>query len=404
MKKYLIIVIGILSLFLSACSQDEIIVFEHEKEQFKTKSGLVLIEMLAPMSTSGIESFSIAGAFNEYSRDDSKWQLRVSNKSRLKWGIYIDPADFENNKTLADGFTIVSSIKGNACTLDSLVTSFKANVQTGQRFDMTVVKFEGDFQSEFPLPTVSQAVIKLSVPETTPDNADIYLYGDVNNWDGSTSLKWKATKISKTKYYLKINTEDLQNGKTLSDPFKIVILKAGRAWDFFESNTDGLSTTGLPIQIADFKMAKSFAVNVQAWKNSALLLAPNWPLPLSSRILVRLTVPDYTPLNSTIVLRGAMSGWSSADINTWKCTMVDKTHYYIQVDPTKMAGTNTLANNFKITLDIAGKSVWDHQANTDGSANDTGVYEALFNISNAQMGIAYDLTVVNWKNKALLPN
>ena len=102
---------------VSSCSDKEDIVFDHEQAAFETKADAILMEAIMPASTTAEEDVYIVGAFNGL--DDKsvigneKYKLTPSEIIAEKRGIYLNPHDFVNGKTLADGYHFVSSAQRN---------------------------------------------------------------------------------------------------------------------------------------------------------------------------------------------------------------------------------------------------------------------------------------------------
>ena len=65
-KKLYSLVLALLALtgMMSSCSDNEEIVFPHERQQFPTQADRVLLEFIAPFGTTVDEEIYIVGAFN----------------------------------------------------------------------------------------------------------------------------------------------------------------------------------------------------------------------------------------------------------------------------------------------------------------------------------------------------
>ena len=115
MKKHIIYsllsFLGLCSVVLTGCSKEEI-VFDHELPMFETRDGQQLLEVIMPKGTVAGDEIYIVGEFNggqETAVGDPRWQLEQSSKNDIKWGIYLDPADFVNGKSLSDGYYFYSA-------------------------------------------------------------------------------------------------------------------------------------------------------------------------------------------------------------------------------------------------------------------------------------------------------
>ena len=106
---------------LSSCSSDEDIVFDHEKAAFDIQADKVLLEVITPSNTAADEDIYIVGAFNGLDDEsvigNEKWKLTQSQIIQKKRGIYLDPTEFVEGKTLQDGFHFVSSKQRNEVSL-----------------------------------------------------------------------------------------------------------------------------------------------------------------------------------------------------------------------------------------------------------------------------------------------
>lgn len=122
MKKSYIFQLLLLALLpiLGACSKEEI-VFETELQNFELREGYQLVELVVPYGTFADDNIYIIGDFNggeEIAVGDPRWLMQKSTESDYKWGIYINPADCINGKTLADGYTFYNVEEGMERTLD----------------------------------------------------------------------------------------------------------------------------------------------------------------------------------------------------------------------------------------------------------------------------------------------
>ena len=123
--------LGLLTLagLLTGCKSDDDITFDHERQQFETRADRILLEFIAPFGTTANEEVYIIGPFNgntltpdeegKYADPvlDDAFKLTKAEKSDVKWGIYLDPATFQNGKSLADGFRFYSKAQGNEALL-----------------------------------------------------------------------------------------------------------------------------------------------------------------------------------------------------------------------------------------------------------------------------------------------
>ena len=103
-KKIYSLVLTLLAVtgFMSSCSSDKDIVFDHERQQFETRADRILLEYIAPFGTTPKEEIYIIGDFNggEEAIGNEAYLLTKAEKSDAKWGIYLDPSTFVGGKTL----------------------------------------------------------------------------------------------------------------------------------------------------------------------------------------------------------------------------------------------------------------------------------------------------------------
>ena len=136
-----------LALTLNGCDDDEI-VFEHEQPHFELRNDAILLEVIMPQGTAADETIFIAGDFNggeEAASQDLRWQLEKASDSDIKWGIYLNPADFVSGKTLADGFYFVSKKQGVERTVKDEESIHTLNVGVGTRTNIYVNRWDAYF-------------------------------------------------------------------------------------------------------------------------------------------------------------------------------------------------------------------------------------------------------------------
>lgn len=109
--------------FFTGCKEDTF-TLTSELPQFETREGLMLLEVLVPYGTGINDQIYIYGDFNGGidAVGDTKWQLQRANTVPgvpAKFGIYINPSDFENGKTLANGYTFYNIQNGPEVDFES---------------------------------------------------------------------------------------------------------------------------------------------------------------------------------------------------------------------------------------------------------------------------------------------
>ncbi len=125
--------------------------FEHEETQFEIKSNAILIELIAPVGTPADEEIYIFGAFNGLDEDSIigqvKWQMEKAPASDKKWGIYLFPEDFENGKTLADGFSFASRRMGGERDINGKPVTHILNASLGTSNNVSALRWAAYFQT-----------------------------------------------------------------------------------------------------------------------------------------------------------------------------------------------------------------------------------------------------------------
>lgn len=178
--------------FLAACSKDEII-FDHELPQFETRPGLMLLEVIMPQGTNSTDMLYIAGEFNggiDAALADPRWQLEKASGNDAKWGIYLDPADFVEGKTLADGYYFYSKEQREERTLRNEECVHTEAPAVGARLNITVTRWAAYFDKPLnPDEIVHDGYVIYVVDNSGYDELAMYAWGDAEafgGWPGMT--------------------------------------------------------------------------------------------------------------------------------------------------------------------------------------------------------------------------
>ncbi len=238
-KKIYSLMLTVLALtgLMSSCSDKDDIVFDHERQQFETRSDRILLEFIAPFGTTADEEIYIVGAFNGDSAaiGNEMWLAQKAPKSDVKWGIYLDPNTFEPGKTLANGFRFYSATQGMEYTINGELAQHTDNPGVGtftniwgQRWESYYRSGGGDDEEE-----VDHDGFVVYVDDQTGwDNLTLYMWGDVNDLNGG----WPGMSVTGT------------------------VKKGGITWKYFDMGAanSGLSENlifnngGNGVQLADF--------------------------------------------------------------------------------------------------------------------------------------------------------
>lgn len=209
MKKTNIFNILMLALLpmLWACSKDEI-VFDSELPQFETRAGYQLLEVIVPQATTATDRIYIAGAFNggaEAAVGDPRWELEKAAKTDAKWGIYINPADFVDGKTLADGYRFISVEQGEERTLANTEAVHTDAPATGERLNVTVERWASYFDTpQDPSEVEHDGYVIYVVDNSGYSDLAMYAWGDAEafgGWPGITVTGTVAIDGTTYKYF-----------------------------------------------------------------------------------------------------------------------------------------------------------------------------------------------------------
>jgi hypothetical protein len=184
--------------FMCSCTDKEDIVFDHERQQFETRADRILLEYIAPFGTTANEEVYIIGPFNGNSLTpneegkyetpvlDEAYKLMKAEKSNAKWGIYIDPAAFQNGKTLADGFRFYSVTQGNEALLgdEAVYAVHNDNPAVGTFTNIWGQRWESYYWGADGPEIEHDGFVVYVIDETGWDAITLYQWGDVNNLNG----------------------------------------------------------------------------------------------------------------------------------------------------------------------------------------------------------------------------
>ena len=193
--------LGLLTLtgLLTGCKSDDDITFDHERQQFETRADRILLEFIAPFGTTANEEVYIIGPFNgntltadeegKYADPvlDDAFLLTKAPKSDVKWGIYLDPATFQNGKSLADGFRFYSKAQGNEALLGTtaVYAVHNDNPGVGTFTNVWGQRWEAYYWSGGEKPEPDHNGVRVYVDNQTGwDALTLYMWGDVNDLNG----------------------------------------------------------------------------------------------------------------------------------------------------------------------------------------------------------------------------
>ncbi|MDE6397514.1 MAG: hypothetical protein K2K84_09610, partial [Muribaculaceae bacterium] len=177
--------------FVTGCTKDEII-FDSELPRFELRPGYQLLEVIVPQGTMASDKIYIIGEFNGGmdAVGDPRWQLQKASDTDVKWGIYLDPKDFVNGKTLADGYTFYSVEQGEERTFNNQPVLHKEAPAVGGRLNVLVYFWADYFNKPVdPGEIEHDGYVIYVVDNTGWDDLAMYAWGDeeaFGGWPGMT--------------------------------------------------------------------------------------------------------------------------------------------------------------------------------------------------------------------------
>ncbi len=201
MKRFFTYLILPVLALAASCAKTEPVDFAHEQQAFKTLSDKILLEVIMPQASASTDEIYIVGAFNggEAAIGNASYLMTHSETITSKWGIYLDPAQFQGGKTLADGFTFYNVEQGYERSSRNEAVSHTLTIGAGQWANVYADKWEKYFlpvdpdECKIVLPEHDGVRIYI-IDQTGWDAIALYQWGDVNNLGG----EWPGAPVSGT--------------------------------------------------------------------------------------------------------------------------------------------------------------------------------------------------------------
>lgn len=222
-KSYILSLLVLLLPTLFGCKETDII-FDIEQPRFETRPGLELLEVICPYVTASNDQIYIIGAFNGGldAIGDPRWLLEKAPDTDVnvsKWGIYLNPKDFINGKTLADGYTFYNVAMGEERSLENTpVTHFDAPA-AGERENVFIYLWQDHFNDKVDPNLVPHSGYTIYVIDNTGYNY-LSMYGYTAGgqevfgaWPGLNTTGRIALNGLKLKYF---DTGANNSGKTVN--------------------------------------------------------------------------------------------------------------------------------------------------------------------------------------------
>ena len=189
MKKFKISYLWLLMLLplMGACSKEDI-VFDVELPRFELRPGYQLLEVIVPQRTMPTDKIYIVGEFNggkDVAVGDPRWELEKAHDTDAKWGIYLNPEDFLEGKTLADGYTFYSVEQGEERSLDNQPVAHTESPALGQRANVIVYRWADYFKEpENPGEIDHDGYAIYVVDNSGYEQLSLYAWGDAEVFGG----------------------------------------------------------------------------------------------------------------------------------------------------------------------------------------------------------------------------
>lgn len=204
--------------FLAGCSKDEII-FDSQLPRFELRQGYQLLEVIVPQGTLASDKIYIIGEFNGGmdAVGDPRWQLEKAPDTDVKWGIYLNPADFISGKTLADGYTFYSVGQGEERSLENTPVIHRDAPEVGGRLNVIVYRWADYFNKPVnPDEIVHDGYVIYVVDNSEFDDLTMYAWGDAEAFGGWPGMKPTGTVEIKGVKYKYFDTGAANEGLNLN--------------------------------------------------------------------------------------------------------------------------------------------------------------------------------------------
>ncbi len=203
---------------MGSCSNDDDIVFDHEKAAFEIQADKVLLEVIPPSTTAADEDVYIVGAFN--GQDDEsvigndQWKLTPSEVISQKRGIYLDPKTFVDGKTLADGYHFVSSKQRNEVSALGAEVNRTENYAVGTRTNIYITNWAAYFDEAPAEPTHDGFVVYVDNQTSWGNALALYMWGDAELAGGWPGMQPTGTQVKDGVTYTYFDLGEENSGLT----------------------------------------------------------------------------------------------------------------------------------------------------------------------------------------------
>ncbi|MDE6207376.1 MAG: starch-binding protein [Muribaculaceae bacterium] len=195
-KTYIYSLLAVLLMPLLAACSKETIVFDSELPRFELRPGYELLEVIVPQATTANDKIYIIGDFNGGmdAVGDPRWELEKAPDTDAKWGIYLNPADFIDGKTLADGYTFYNVPQGEERGLNNVPVLHKEYPAPGERMNVFVYFWEEFFKTpQNPEEIIHDGYVIYVVDNSGYTDLCMYAWGDAEAFGGWPGIKPTGT-------------------------------------------------------------------------------------------------------------------------------------------------------------------------------------------------------------------
>ena len=230
------------------------------KYAFETDAQKILIEAKLPAGTYDSDEIYICGPFNGAEEEsyvaDAKWQLTQSSVNINIFGVYLDPANFVEGTSLADGFWLYSKNSGCSLTTKKELSTYTSNADRGQRTSIVVSQWGEPVKEVVETLPEHPGTIRVSVDTQAGWEAiALYQWGTENNLGGGwPGMQPTGTEvISEVEYtYFEYKIEDV-DGKSQNL--------------IFNNNGGGIQTADIPVTFSSDVVDHFFRIfNEKDWE------------------------------------------------------------------------------------------------------------------------------------------
>lgn len=240
---------------LASCSKEEI-VFDLDRQFFPTREGYQLLEVVVPTNTPTNDEIYIVGDFNggEDAIGNPLWQLQKSDENDLKWGIYINPSDLQDGKTLADGYYFYSKQNGKEAAINNMEVKHTECPAVGGWANVMVNRWEVRSDDE---------------PVVEHDGYAVFVI-DNTGWDALALYAWGN------------DLPELFGGWPGAQPTGTQMIN-GTEWTYFDTGADNagleynliFNNNGNGSQLGDFNFTLTRDLYLQITPDGAVEVDPN---------------------------------------------------------------------------------------------------------------------------------